>query len=66
MSINPDIETKCECVLDNYVKCPICEGNEIVIPDLDDGLDVTCLTCQGTGYISREKYNAMMKFALEE
>jgi DnaJ-class molecular chaperone len=55
-----DVYAKYSSLLDG-VECPICEGNGNVIPDVGDGLDVTCKTCKGEGYVTKEKYQEMLK-----
>jgi len=41
--------------------CPICEGQKVVKETIDDITTLeTCLTCDGTGSISQEKYQAML------
>ena len=43
--------------------CPICEGQKVVRENVDgvDSLEV-CLTCNGTGSISQEKYDEMVNW----
>jgi RecJ-like exonuclease len=59
-STNVPMDSDCDCMYEDDVECPICEGNGNVIPDVGDGLDVTCKTCKGEGYITKEKYQELL------
>lgn len=66
-STNVRMETECDCVFDDWIECPICEGTgqvEIIHIDTKKIGLAECLTCQGDGYISPEKYDSL--FEIEE
>ena len=66
-STNVRMETECDCVFDDWIECPICEGTgecTITLAENEGEQDTTCLTCQGDGYISPEKYDSL--FEIEE
>ena len=63
-STNVPMDTECECVVyDDDIECPICEGAgevEIILVEDKKVALAECLTCDGTGYVSPEKYEDML------
>ena len=59
-STNVSMPSECECMYDDEYghECPICQGwGECWETVNDKTYQVECLTCNGTGGISQEKYD---------